>query len=132
MGAPCVARRKAGEKKGIEVWFVTGEELNRRLEVQVDGVWLQADVFGEGGPYARRLVVAVKDAELRDCAVRPGSTFHKWRKVLSVHTTCRRPRDASACLLKVPLLGPRRVCLLAHVAEFILNFSFAPSDLCKF
>jgi hypothetical protein len=74
-----------------------------RIELEVEGLCLQADEFPTGGSYARRSALSVHSAELRDCDPRPEGG-PGWRKILAYHATSHTPRDAHACLLQVPQL----------------------------
>ena len=74
-----------------------------RIELDVQGLCLQADAFRSGAPRIRRSVLTVRHAELRDCAPRPEGG-HGWRKIVCYHATPNVPRDALARLLQVLLL----------------------------
>ncbi len=71
-----------------------------RIELEVQGLCLQADTFRAGAPRIRRTALSVRQAELRDCAPRPEGG-HGWRKIVCYHATANVPRDALARLLQV-------------------------------
>lgn len=71
-----------------------------RMELDVKGLCLQADVFRPGGPRIRRSSLSVRHTELRDCAPHPEGG-QGWRKIACYHATANMPRDALACLLQV-------------------------------
>lgn len=73
-----------------------------RLELELEGLCVQAEAFPPGGSHVRRSALSVRHAELRDCAPRPegGSA---WRRILAYHATSHVPRDAQACLFQVRL-----------------------------
>ena len=76
-----------------------------RIELDVQGLCLQADSFQAGAPRIRRTALSIRHAELRDCAPRPEGG-HGWRKIVSYHATANVPRDALPCLLQVLLVAP--------------------------
>lgn len=71
-----------------------------RMDLDVQGLCLQADVFPPGGSYIRRTAISVHSAEVRDCAPRPEGG-PGWSKIIAYHATSHTPRDARACLLQV-------------------------------
>ncbi|BDA50280.1 probable autophagy-related protein 2 at C-terminar half [Coccomyxa sp. Obi] len=77
-----------------------------RVELEVEGLCVQAEAFPPGGSHVRRSALSVRHAELRDCAPRPegGSA---WRRILAYHATSHVPRDAQACLFQVELEAVR-------------------------
>ena len=76
-----------------------------RIELDVQGLCMQADSFRAGGPRIRRTALSVRHAELRDCAPRPEGG-PGWRKIACYHATANVPRDAHACLLQVICSAP--------------------------
>ncbi len=76
-----------------------------RIELDVQGLCLQADSFQAGAPRIRRTALSIRHAELRDCAPRPEGG-HGWRKIVSYHATANVPQDALLCLLQVLLAAP--------------------------
>ena len=71
-----------------------------RIELDVQGLCLQADSFRAGAPRIRRSALSVRHAELRDCAPRPEGG-QGWHKIVCYHATANVPRDALARLLQV-------------------------------
>ena len=85
-----------------------------RIELDMQGLRMQADSFRAGGPRIRRTALSVRHVELRDCAPRPEGG-PGWRKIACYHATANVPRDAHACLLQVNCLAPACVPCLLHM-----------------
>ncbi|KAK9805512.1 hypothetical protein WJX72_002557 [[Myrmecia] bisecta] len=97
-----------------------------RIELDVTGLCVQADTFAPADQYARRTAVSIHHLEIRDCAVWPDAGSG-WRRMLSLHTNMRTPRDASACMFQAELEAVRPSAGAGSGAEeYRLHVSLLP------
>lgn len=71
-----------------------------RLELELQDVCIQADLFHELAPYARRIALSIGNFELRDCALRADAP-PAWKQIFGQNISATSPRGTSACILTV-------------------------------
>ena len=76
------------------------QATSARVELELEDLCLQADMFDADSPHVRRLAVSVRGIELRDCGLKPDAS-PAWHRIFSQHISPRNPRGPSACLLTV-------------------------------
>ena len=88
----------AGEDESVQV-------ATSRVELEIEGLSLQADDFALDSPHARRLAFSIRRIDFKDCALKADAA-PAWQKIFSQYLGTQSERGPTACLLTVtpPLL----------------------------
>lgn len=75
-----------------------------RVELELEGLCVQADSFATDSPRARRLAISVRRIDFKDCALKVDAA-PAWQKIFTQYLGVQSERGPASCLLTV-----RRTC----------------------
>ena len=81
-----------------------------RIELDLEDVCMQADIFDEASSYARRIALSVGNLDLRDCALRADAPI-AWKQIFGQNISATSPRGTAACILTVRLSSRVMFCI---------------------
>ncbi|KAK9835694.1 hypothetical protein WJX74_005996 [Apatococcus lobatus] len=73
-----------------------------RLEIALEDVCMQVDLFGAEEQWVSRLAVSIHQLDVQDCS-RPSSPAQRTTRLLTHHASVRHPRDPAAPMFQVEL-----------------------------